>query len=345
LGDDPRNDKNWAETAMRRRIGLVIHPGFQFLDVVGPTAAFEMASRYVEDGYDLEILAPAAGRVASSSGLSLDADPLTAKGLDTIVVSGGQLVWDMEAFGKIVAWLRSVRPRRLASVCSGAFLLAEAGRLDGRAATTHWDSTERFRRFYPQVRLDPDRIYTRDGDVWTSAGISAGIDLALALIEDDFGAALARRTAQQLVVHSRRPGGQSQFSGLLELGGHSGRFEALVAWVKANLDLPLTIEQMADWAAMSPRNFSRAFVREVGMTPAKAVEQLRLEAARDAVEVGTGSFDEIARRVGFGDPGRMRRAFLRELGQPPQALRRSSRVGSGSAVGMSGEAGGLAAGK
>jgi transcriptional regulator GlxA family with amidase domain len=322
---------------MRRRVGLVIHPGFQFLDVAGPTAAFELASRDLEDGYDLEILAPVPGRVASSSGLTLDAGPLTAEGIDTIIVSGGQLVWDMEAFGAIVAWLKSVRPRRLASVCSGAFLLAEAGRLDGRAATTHWDSTERFRRLYPKVLLDPDRIYTRDGDVWTSAGISAGIDMALALIEDDFGPALARRTAQHLVVHTRRPGGQSQFSGLLELGGHSGRFEALVAWVKGNLDLPLTIEQMAEQVAMSPRNFSRAFVREVGTTPAKAVEQLRLEAARDAVEAGFGSFDEIARRVGFGDPGRMRRAFLRALGQAPQALRRASRVDGGSGLAAASE--------
>jgi transcriptional regulator GlxA family with amidase domain len=310
---------------MRRRVGFVIHPGFQFLDVVGPTAAFELASRYVEDSYELEILAPVAGPVASSSGLTLTAGPLTAEGLDTIIVSGGQLVWDMEAFGTIVAWLKSVRPRRLASVCSGAFLLAEAGRLDGRAATTHWDSTERFRRSYPQVQLDADRLYTHDGDVWTSAGISAGIDMALALIEDDFGPALARKTAQQLVVHSRRPGGQSQFSGLLEMGGESGRFEQLVAWVKDNLHRPLTIEQMADEAAMSPRNFSRAFLREIGITPAKAVEQLRLEAARDAVEGGFGSFDEIARKVGFGDPGRMRRAFLRALGQPPQMLRRATR--------------------
>jgi transcriptional regulator GlxA family with amidase domain len=231
----------------------------------------------------------------------------------------------MDAFRRIVGWLAAVRPRRLASVCSGAFLLAEAGRLDGRVATTHWDSTERFRQSYPQVMLDPDRIYTRDGDVWTSAGISAGIDMALALIEDDFGAALARRTAQQLVVHSRRPGGQSQFSGLLERGGQSGRFETLIAWIRDNLHLTLTVEQMADRAAMSPRNFSRAFTREVGCTPAKAVEQLRLNAARDAVEAGSGSFEEIAHMTGFGDAGRMRRAFLRGLGQPPRSLRRSFR--------------------
>lgn len=310
---------------MKRRIGFVIHPGFQFLDVVGPTATFEIASRYVPDGYALEILAPTAGMVASSSGLELAALQLGADGLDTIVVSGGQLVWDMTAFQAVVVWLTTVRPRRLASVCSGAFLLAEAGRLDGRSATTHWESTERFRRSYPQVRLEPDRIFTRDDDVWTSAGISAGIDLALALIEDDHGAAIARRTAQRLVVHSRRPGGQSQFSGLIELGGQSGRFESLVGWVKANLAGTLTIERLAERAAMSPRNFARAFLREMGTTPARAVEQLRIEAAREAVEAGAGNFDVIARRVGFNDAGRMRRAFLRVLGQPPQALRRAIR--------------------
>lgn len=309
-----------------RRIGFVIHPDFQFLDVIGPTAAFEIATRFVPGAYSVAVMAPGGGSVVSSAGLELAAGELAAEGLDTIIVSGGQLVTDMQAFHAVVAWLRTVRPRRLASVCSGAFLLAEAGRLEGRAATTHWDSTERFRRSYPKVRLEPDRIFTRDGDVWTSAGISAGIDLALALIEDDHGPAIARRTAQQLVVHNRRPGGQSQFSALLELGGHSGRFGALMEWVRNNLREPLTIEQLAERAAMSPRNFARAFLREMGTTPAKAVEHLRIEAARDAVEAGAGTLDEIAYRVGFNDAGRMRRAFLRALGQPPQALRRSLRL-------------------
>ena len=212
------------------------------------------------DGYAIRSWPQPPEWLAVPAGLSWPR-ALDAHGLDTIVVSGGQLVWDMAAFHTIVAWLKTIRPRRLASVCSGAFLLAEAGRLDGRSATTHWESTERFRRSYPRVRLEPDRIFTRDADTWTSAGISAGIDLALALIEDDHGPAIARRTAQQLVVHSRRPGGQSQFSGLLDLGGQSGRFEALIAWVKANLDKSLTVEQLAEFAAMSPRNFARAFLR------------------------------------------------------------------------------------
>lgn len=317
---------------MRRTIGIVIHPGFQILDTVGPTTAFEIASRYVSDGYDLEILAPAAGSIVSSAGLALSASPLRTYGIDTIIVSGGELVRDMEAFRTIVGWLAAIRPRRLASVCSGAFLLAEAGRLDGRAATTHWESTERFRRAYPLIRFEPDRIFTHDGDVWTSAGISAGIDLALALIEDDFGPDVARRTAQQLVVHKRRPGGQSQFSGLIAAGGHAARFEPLVAWIKANLTEPLTVERLAERVAMSPRNFARAFLREVGTTPAKAVERLRVEAAQDAVEDGFGSFEEIARRSGFHDAGQMRRGFLRTLGQPPQAMRRTTRHTGGVAA-------------
>jgi transcriptional regulator GlxA family with amidase domain len=210
-------------------------------------------------------------------------------------------------------------------VCSGAFLLAEAGRLDGRRATTHWDSTDHFRRRYPQVTLEPDRIFVRDGEIWTSAGITAGIDLSLALIEDDLGADIARQTAQQLVVHQRRPGGQSQFSGLVEAGGRTGRFAGLVEWMRAHLAEALTVERLADHAAMSPRNFARAFTTETGMTPAKAVERFRLEIARAALEGSDASLEQIAESTGFGDPGRMRRAFLRRFGLPPQSLRGAAR--------------------
>ena len=225
----------------------------------------------------------------------------------------------------IVVWLKAVPARRVASVCSGAFLLAEAGLLDGRRATTHWDSTDHFARRYPRVTLDAERIFIRDGDVWTSAGITAGIDLALAMIEDDHGPALARRVAQQLVVHQRRPGGQSQFSALVELGGRTGRFAGLIDWMRDHLAEPLTVERLADHAAMSPRNFARAFTTETGTTPARAVERLRLEMARTAVETTPAPLDRIAESTGFRDPGRMRRAFLRAFGQPPGSLRRAAR--------------------
>jgi transcriptional regulator GlxA family with amidase domain len=311
---------------MTRQVAVVIHPGFQLLDVAGPTTAFEIAERFRPGSYDLTLLASGGEQVESSSGLTLSANPLRDGPFDTVIVSGGEIVRSMAALEEIVAWLKHTKARRIASVCSGAFFLAEAGLLDGRSATTHWESTDHFGRRYPKVKLDAERIFIRDGDIWTSAGISAGIDLTLALIEDDLGPEVARRTAQQLVVHQRRPGGQSQFSAFVELGGRTGRFVGLIEWMRAHLAEPLTVERLADRAAMSPRNFARAFTAETGTTPAKAVERLRLETARTAVETGHAPLDRIAEVAGFGDSGRMRRAFLRGFGQPPQALRRAART-------------------
>ncbi len=211
---------------------------------------------------------------------------------------------------------------RMASVCSGSLVLAAAGLLDGRAATTHWSRTEEFRQRFPQVRLDADRIFTRDGPVWTSAGITAGIDLALALIADDLGDALARRVAQQLVVLQRRAGGQSQFSELLALQAPDGRFTALLDAVRARLDAPHRVADLAEQACMSPRHFARAFAAETGSTPARAVERLRVEAARAALDSGAVSIQRVARDCGFGQPERMRRSFIRLYGAPPAALKR-----------------------
>jgi transcriptional regulator GlxA family with amidase domain len=316
---------------MSRSLAVVIFPGFQLLDAAGPIAAFEIAERYRPGSYDLVVMAPlppstGGGQVASSSGVSFAADPLGDGPFDTIMISGGDGARSLKELGRIVSWLRRTPARRQTSVCSGAYLLAEAGLLDGRRATTHWSRTDDFARRYPKVKLDADRIFIRDGEVWTSAGITAGIDLALALIEDDLGADLARRVAQQLVVHQRRPGGQSQFSALVELGGRSGRFAVLMDWMRTHLAEPLTVERLAAEAAMSPRNFARAFTAETGTTPAKAVERLRLDAARISLETGHAPIDHVARTTGFGDPERMRRAFLRAFGQPPQALRRSARA-------------------
>ncbi|RWX62698.1 GlxA family transcriptional regulator [Mesorhizobium sp. M4B.F.Ca.ET.089.01.1.1] len=309
---------------MNRTVAIIIHPGFQLLDAAGPTAAFEIAGRFCPGSYELAMLAPGGGAIESSSGISLATEPLRDERFDTVIISGGEIVRSLAAAEQIAAWLKRGRARRIASVCSGAYLLAEAGLLDGRRATTHWASTDDFARRYPRISVDADRIFVHDGDVWTSAGISAGIDLALALIEDDLGQDVARRTAQQLVVHQRRSG-QSQFSSLVELGGRTGRFADLIEWMRDHLDEPLTVEVLADRAAMSPRHFARAFTGETGTTPAKAVERLRLETARTAVETSSASLDRIAAATGFGDPGRMRRAFMRRFGQPPQALRRSAR--------------------
>ena len=305
---------------------MVIFPGFQLLDAAGPIAAFEIAGRYRPGAYSLEILAAEAGAVASSSGVAMTAGPLDPGPYDTVLVAGGEGTRDFSALAPVIAWLRAAPARRTASICSGAYVLAEAGLLDGRRATTHWGRTAHFAQRYPKVRLEPDRIFVRDGDVWSSAGITAGIDLALALIEDDLGGDVARRTAQQLVVHQRRPGGQSQFSALLDTGGVNGRFSDLMDWARERLDQPLTVECLAARAAMSPRNFARVFAAETGLTPAKAVERLRLDAARLRVEAGREPIEGIALAAGFGDPERMRRAFLRAFGQPPQALRRAARA-------------------
>jgi transcriptional regulator GlxA family with amidase domain len=313
---------------MTRRIAVVIFPGFQLLDAAGPIAAFEIAGRFAESLYGIEVLAAEAGAVASSSGVRMAAAALGDDAYDTIIISGGDGTRALPELAKIVAWLKRAAPaaRRIASVCSGAYLLAEAGLLDGKRATTHWGRSDDFARRYPKIRLEPDRIFVREGEIWTSAGITAGIDLALALVEDDLGGEIARRTAQQLVVHQRRPGGQSQFSALLEMGGPTGRFAGLMDWMRERLAEPLGVERLADQAAMSPRHFARAFTAETGVTPAKAVERLRLEAARVRVEAGHEPIDRVAQAAGFGDPERMRRAFLRAFGQPPQALRRAARV-------------------
>jgi len=210
--------------------------------------------------------------------------------------------------------------------CTGAFILAEAGILDGRRATTHWAYARELQRRYPKTRVEEDRIFIEDRNVWTSAGMTAGIDLALALVEADLGAAIARSVARSLVVYHRRAGGQSQHSSLLELEPKSDRIQAVLTHAQRHLDTPLSVEQLAEVAHLSPRQFSRAFTAETGQSPAKAVENLRVEAARLAIEEGRHTIDEIARMTGFGDRERMRRAFLRTLGQPPQVLRRNARL-------------------
>ena len=312
---------------MTRKIGFLIFPDFQLLDVAGPLSAFEIAGRYVPGAYSLKIMAAEPGLVMSSAGASMGAEALD-EDLDTLVVAGGIGANRAAKTPAIKAYIQAVanRARRTTSVCSGAYLLAEAGLLDGKRATTHWARSSELQKRYPKVRVEADRIFVREGPIWTSAGITAGIDLSLALIAEDLGEHVARETAQTLVVYHRRPGGQSQFSALIEMGGQGGRFASMLDWMREHLDQPLTVDQLADHAAMSPRHFARAFAAETGMTPAKAVERLRLETARERVEASADPIDRVAESVGFGDPERMRRAFLRAFGQPPQALRRAARA-------------------
>jgi transcriptional regulator GlxA family with amidase domain len=310
---------------MPRQLLFAIFPDFQLLDATGPIAAFEIASRFAGGAYSMELGATTAGRIRSSAGIALDAEKLgRLAGVDTLIVAGGDGTRQAFRDPKLIAFLRRAakRVRRMASVCSGSLLLARAGLLDGRRATTHWSRVRDMQRHYPEVIVEPDRIHVKDGKYWTSAGITAGIDLALAMIGEDLGPDVARETARQLVVYAQRPGGQTQHSRLLDLGAPDGRFTALNAWMRERLDSALNVEQLAAHVKMSPRTFARAYVAETGVTPAKAVERLRIEAARSLIESGMSSMHEVAQKAGFGDIERMRRAFIRLFGAPPSSLRR-----------------------
>jgi transcriptional regulator GlxA family with amidase domain len=314
---------------MSRQITVLIYPNFQLLDAAGPIAAFEIAERYRPGSYSLRVVASEAGAVMSSAGVSIQANSFgRTASVDTLVVAGGDGSRAALSCPRTRRYIQTcaIRARRTSSVCSGAYLLAAAGILDGKRATTHWSRSGDFALRFPRVHLEPDRIFIKDGPIWTSAGITAGIDLALTLIEEDLGEAIARRTAQQLVVYFRRPGGQSQFSALLEMERANGRFGALLDYARSNLGKRLTVTALAEQACMSSRHFSRAFHAETGMSPAKAVEQLRAEAARGVLS-GTGrSVQDIARTHGFGNAERMRRTFLRLFGVTPSALKHRVRA-------------------
>lgn len=306
---------------------MAVFEGFQILDAAGPIAAFEIASRFAPEAYDVRVAARAAGMVRSSSGVRWPAESLGAqRDIDTLMVVGGHGTYLAMQDGKFVAAIKRApqRARRVSSVCSGAFLLAQAGLLAGKRATTHWRRARQFQKLFPDVRLDADCIHVRDGQIWTSAGISAGIDLSLAMIGDDLGEDIATEVAREMVVYAKRPGGQAQHSALLDLDAGGARFAHLNAWMRDHLGDDLSVERLAAEAAMSPRNFARAYVAETGVTPAKAVERLRVDAARAALQQGA-AIQEIAERTGFGDPERMRRAFIRLYGAPPAAMRRTLR--------------------
>ena len=311
-------------------IGVLIFPDFQLLDAAGPISAFEIAARFAGQKPSIKVLAVMPGPVRSSSGVEMLARGLKpSAAITTLMLAGGEGVRQAATCAKTLAFVRAMAKRgiRVASVCSGAYILAEAGLLDGRRATTHWQRTRHFVKTYPKIKLEPDRIYVRDGNIWSSAGISAGIDLALAMAAEDYGDEIAQQAARQLVLYHRRSGGQSQFSSLLELKAPAGRFASLLAWAREHLDAPLTVEDLAEQAGMSSRHFARAFIAETGTTPSKAVERLRIEVARQRVQSSSEAIERVAESTGFRDPERMRRAFIRAFGQPPQSLRRAARAG------------------
>src|SRR5436190_2933520 len=310
-------------------VAVLVFPDFQLLDAAGPISGFEIAARFAGQSPSIKVLAVTPGPVRSSSGVELLARGLKPYGaITTLLVAGGEGVEAAARCDKTLDFVRTMAKRgaRLASVCSGAYILAEAGLLDGRRATTHWRRTRHFLSSYPKVKLEADQIFVRDGNIWSSAGITAGIDLALAMAAEDYGDEVAQKTARQLVLYNRRSGGQSQFSSLLELKAPTGRFGPLLTWAREHLDTPLTVEDLAERAAMSSRHFARAFIAETGTTPSKAIERLRIEVARLRVQSSSEAIERVARFTGVRDPERLRGAVIRAFGQPPQARRRAARA-------------------
>lgn len=312
-----------------RRVVAVVYPRFQVLDAVGPLEVFSAATLLLPEGagYALGLVAPTPGPVPSSSGIVLEARGLrSVRGpIDTLVVAGGVGVAQARRDGALVGWIgrSAARARRATSVCTGAFLLAEAGVLAGRRVTTHWAWCAALGREFPDVEVDPDPIFVRDGHVATSAGVTAGMDLALALVEEDHGAATALEVARRLVMFVKRPGGQSQFSGHLraQLAARPALAE-LQGWMADHLDADLSVAALARRASMSVRTFARSFKQEVGTTPATFVERLRVETARRWLEEGVLPIAEVARTSGFGSTETMYRVFQRAVGVAPGEYRR-----------------------
>ncbi|MDQ0472713.1 GlxA family transcriptional regulator [Labrys wisconsinensis] len=309
-----------------QRIGFIVFSGYQVM-AFAALSVFEIANQQAgKPVYDVRILSETGGLIQTSIGMSIGTEAFDDTVYDTLIVGGGGEIEPPTA-GLVDFVQRALgRSRRIASICSGAFVLAEAGLLDGRRATTHWIYARAFQSQFPKVKVDEDRIFVHDGPMWTSAGMSAGIDLALAMVEQDQGVELARIVAKKLVVYHRRAGGQSQYSALLELEPKSDRIQSALSYAKSNLHTPLSVPQLAEAARLSPRQFSRAFHAETGQSPAKAIENLRVEAARLMMEEGRHPIDVVAQQTGFADRDRMRRAFLRAYGQPPQVIRRNARA-------------------
>jgi transcriptional regulator GlxA family with amidase domain len=307
-----------------REVVILAWPGCVALDVVGPHDALSDAAA-LAGGYRVRVAAAAAGPVRTASALVLHAelafDDLGSP--DTVIVAGGPLPALAASSGPVLACLRGLSARRVASVCTGAFLLAGAGLLAGRRATTHWRHAATLAARFPDVRVEPDAIYVQDGPILTSAGVTAGIDLSLALIEADLGVAVARAVARDLVVFLRRPGGQSQHSALMQLTeATDDRLARVQRWIPDNLSADLSVEALARRAAMSPRNFTRRFRAETGETPARFVELARLEGARLALERGDLGLEQLASELGFQSAEVLRRAFVRRFGVAPSVWRR-----------------------
>src|SRR5580658_3564411 len=313
-----------------RAIEVVAFEDVQLLDVAGPVQVFATANETIAKTggtppYTVRVVAPQARSVVASAGVVLATDDLPPHDtpVDTLIIAGGPGVKLAAAEGEFVRWVRARArtARRTASVCTGAYLLAATGLLDGRRAATHWSFVDDLARRFPAVRVESDPIFVRDGSVWTSAGVTAGIDLALALVEEDLGRTVALAVARYLVVFLKRPGGQAQFSAALSLQSGEERFGPLHAWINANLSRDLSLSVLAAQAGMSERSFSRHYAEATGLTPARAVERLRLEAARQQLLESKVPVKRIAQHCGFGTEETMRRSFLRLVSTTPQDYR------------------------
>ncbi len=318
-----------------RVIEVLAYPSVQLLDVTGPVQVFASANDFATEAgatppYELYVIAQAGRSVTASAGVGLAAGPLPAVGapLDTLMIAGGQGVDAAAADPALVDWVRqrAKDARRVASVCTGAFLLAASGVLDGKRATTHWSLCAELARRFPAIRVEPDPIFVHDGSIWTSAGVTAGIDLALALVEEDLGRAAALAVARYLVVFLKRPGGQAQFSTALALQAAEDKFGALHDWISEHLAEDISLPVLARQAGMSERSFSRHYAEATGLTPGRAIEQLRVEAARRLLLESRLPVKRISQRCGFGSEETMRRSFIRLLAVSPQDYR--SRFGA-----------------
>lgn len=316
------------------RIAMLAFPNVQVLDVMGPLEVFARTSRWLRDNgkrrdhaYEVEIIGLKRGPFRTSSGLRLYADRGIAdvgRGIDTLLIAGGLGVEQYRSHAPLLRWIRRQAGlvRRLASICTGAFLLAEARLLDGRRATTHWYHCADFARDFPEVQIEPDTIFVQDGSLYTSAGVTAGMDLALALVEEDHGRDIALAAARQLVMFLKRPGGQSQFSAQLsvQLAEHQ-LLRELQSYIVEHPNDDLAVARLAGRVAMSPRNFARVFTREVGTTPGRFVASVRVETARRLLEETSEPLEAICEKSGLGTPESMRRAFQRSLGIAPGRYR------------------------
>lgn len=309
------------------RIGFFVCQGHEALDLAGPLSAFHQVTAALgRTPYEIHVVSQSGGVVQGNTGLPIQTECVGRGNFDTVIFVGGDIAPMQASDNVAIATELASQATRVASVCTGAFLLAETTLLNHRRATTHWRYITQLQSRFPRIRVEGDRIYVADGRFWTSAGIASGIDLALALIEKDLGPETARSVSRLLVVAHRRPGGQSQFSAMSQMEPDSDRIRTTLNFAREHLTESLSVERLAAVANLSPRQFGRAFRRETGETPAKAVERLRVEAARLRLQDGSEPIEQIAMAVGFTDPERMRRAFVKLHGHPPQSIRRESRI-------------------